>query len=669
MKVALAEGIMCGQSGSSSSLPSSEVQPNSEKDGLIFSTSQRAIQNEDRDVGLNVYEGEKEMKMISVKSSEPENLPAEANHEVGGDETKETKPVTPEELPPPEKRNKMSGAATADTEEKSLPESAFAKCQLELTRMELPHAPPSVAKATVPLVSELPYADAAPLPELTTKADPKNDLTTAPFHQKEHSEANKAAVAEKSPVNIAPSFKSLPSLKEPKLDIPSGRNDNFQLKTIPVDECPPELTMLVAELRYERIIQNCSSSKYTLIGNGEGTLPFYQKYESAESLRLAFEEKDLGKIIDKRLKHCFQVYQECWLEPYLLEVGTMSRNAILLVDFSSMLLGDNGEDLCNVKTTEGSQAFNLTGKPFEEARLGSKKFVKMNRGHFMYSDLGFGYGYGDVQAVEATKNDALHKVCPAIENIQRVVGTIMKQYGGSQIIGEDGTTPYRCTIMHTLQEFFQSPHVDYSSSDIITRKRRALGSNRNDDGQDEVPMPWSADFPIKEGGLRLNFWHDYDPNFYGHAEGMQVPANNRAITLSVPLKYLVMWRADIVHSGGLDNDQRTGATRIHMYLPATQHQASGIYGRTGTIQTEPYSGFLYPRDQMCVGRERRYCGKRKRPRSTKMSSQVVEHNTTKTRRAATTLTKMTGENGGNKCRMLLPSSDLGMIKQHPTRRG
>lgn len=423
-----------------------------------------------------------------------------------------------------------------------------------------------------------------------------------------------------TPMQTTPSALSPPPLIYPRVETSPGREKDFVLKKVPVEECPEEFTDFIAELRFTKILTD-PDHKDTFMW--ESLPAICERFQNAKELRCFYEttkkanasnvynstdaaesgEHKLIKNCSKQIfKQCQEIYQKCWLEPYLLQVGVIPQNSILLVDFSSIL---DESDLCDIDTSEGIDAWDLTGKAFDKAKIGSKKFVKMNKGKFMYSDLGCGYGAGDRQAVEATKHDNLHKVCPAIDTIQRALGMILKHYGGSEVVSNDGTTPYRCTLMHTLQEYFQSPHVDYSEDDIATRSRK------RDDEKHEIPKPWSADFPIKAGGLKLNFWYGYDENFYGHQEGMEIPVNNRAITISVPLQYLIIWRADVVHSGGLDDDFCSGATRIHVYLPSTEYQARGIYGRAGTIQTEPYSGFLYPRDQTHVGKERRTCGKRK----------------------------------------------------------
>jgi hypothetical protein len=43
-------------------------------------------------------------------------------------------------------------------------------------------------------------------------------------------------------------------------------------------------------------------------------------------------------------------------------------------------------------------------------------------------------------------------------------------------------------------------------------------------------------------------------------------------------RYILLWRGDLIHGGGFDNDRKNGAMRLHLYIPMTQGSIRSVQG-------------------------------------------------------------------------------------------
>ena len=133
--------------------------------------------------------------------------------------------------------------------------------------------------------------------------------------------------------------------------------------------------------------------------------------------------------------------------------------------------------------------------------------------------------------------------------------------------------PHTTTMLLTTKNAQpQAPHFDYSIDEL----------NYNQGRNKEQCHPWAMDFALAKGGFRLNVWD-------GEAIGEQyavdrggdgsriIPETNHAILLSVPRKKFFLMRGDVIHGGALDNRERNGALRLHLYLsPGAKNEKEAI---------------------------------------------------------------------------------------------
>ncbi len=91
------------------------------------------------------------------------------------------------------------------------------------------------------------------------------------------------------------------------------------------------------------------------------------------------------------------------------------------------------------------------------------------------------------------------------------------------------------------------------------------------------------DFALAKGGFRLNVWDgeaigdQYAVNRGGGGCYRITPETNHAILLSIPCKNFFLLRGDVIYGGALDNGERKGALRLHLYLsPGAKNDKEAI---------------------------------------------------------------------------------------------
>ena len=104
--------------------------------------------------------------------------------------------------------------------------------------------------------------------------------------------------------------------------------------------------------------------------------------------------------------------------------------------------------------------------------------------------------------------------------------------------------------LETLEEDMgQQPHVDYEWEMLNT----TVDHNCANSSDMARPMPHSAVIPVEESGCSLEIWPDVD--FDRHCPGTERISSH---LVEIPYGYGLMFRGDVVHSGGLG----TGRDRI-----------------------------------------------------------------------------------------------------------
>lgn len=110
-------------------------------------------------------------------------------------------------------------------------------------------------------------------------------------------------------------------------------------------------------------------------------------------------------------------------------------------------------------------------------------------------------------------------------------------------------------------ENLQDPHIDYRWSAITSAQRRSRNHRIDPD-----IFPWSLDWPLTDGGLRLAF---YGPDT---AEGTGKPQASRM--LHCPPGKALLWRGDAIHAGSLMDLYGQSGLRMHAYITLHQQQVS-----------------------------------------------------------------------------------------------
>lgn len=166
--------------------------------------------------------------------------------------------------------------------------------------------------------------------------------------------------------------------------------------------------------------------------------------------------------------------------------------------------------------------------------------------------------------------------------VLRIVGVLLRDFGNSKLLGPDRTNDPTTSdvwpvILKTEKEKPQEFHRDYTRDELFgisgKRERCVKGERSIENERDELrnwdqksdPFPWSADIPLAETGMRLNIWHGFQTNAERGKNGL--PSENYNVTIEVPLGWMLLWRGDIIHGGGLENRAKNGAMRVHWYIP------------------------------------------------------------------------------------------------------
>ena len=147
--------------------------------------------------------------------------------------------------------------------------------------------------------------------------------------------------------------------------------------------------------------------------------------------------------------------------------------------------------------------------------------------------------------------------------------------------------PKVCGVfLETLEEVPQTHHRDCSFSSLLGRRGKRNSGKREDRtvleehealkrwNQMVQPFPWSVDTPLADTGMRINVWHGFDPEARKAPKQRRLsdkitslPIQNYNATIHIPKGWVMLWRGDVVHAGGLQNKGQNTALRVHWYVP------------------------------------------------------------------------------------------------------
>ena len=178
------------------------------------------------------------------------------------------------------------------------------------------------------------------------------------------------------------------------------------------------------------------------------------------------------------------------------------------------------------------------------------------------------------------------------DKVQRVIGVLLEEFGHCQLLRDEQNRPIMPKVhpvfLETWMENRQIYHRDCSFNSLLgihgrreskVKEPEDVKTERDvlkDWDQTKWPFPWSADTPLDRTGMRLNVWHGFDPEIgKGSGKRKAMRAENCNATMHVPKGWVMLWRGDLVHAGGLENkagntlENKAGnnALRVHWYIP------------------------------------------------------------------------------------------------------
>jgi hypothetical protein len=175
-----------------------------------------------------------------------------------------------------------------------------------------------------------------------------------------------------------------------------------------------------------------------------------------------------------------------------------------------------------------------------------------------------------------------------IEQIEELLARILRCFGDYQFLNETSASPFPLPLRHyvvtallTKESRAQNAHLDYSTGALLGRRNK---DRRIADGPKKgEPFPWSADIPLSEGGMFLAIWHGFKTSL---PTGGCFPVENWSMRLHIPFGWILLWRGDLVHAGGFQNDAKNGALRVHWYIYMKEADRHLDYGRNNTTWTD-----------------------------------------------------------------------------------
>ena len=300
------------------------------------------------------------------------------------------------------------------------------------------------------------------------------------------------------------------------------------------------------------------------------------------------------------------LYKKVWKDPVVHTIGEIPPQEAILVDCTSLFdvggtFGGSEEAIALRQSMEaclcpeGGGADPVERIPFvptrgqqlksRQAMARRKEFEKKQRGIKPYSYRGllvFNYFDGDNPKKDAMLGSRARSLFDDIGKLERLLGVILRCFGDCQLLDEStlALKHYIMTALFTKVDHRQPAHLDYAIKTLgggrNARRRRA-------DGAYEGPFPWAADIPLSEGGMYLSLWHGYKASLRGEGG---VPVENWSMRLHVPFGWILLWRGDLVHAGGFQNDLGNGALRVHRYIYMKQGDIDLDYGRERKTSTD-----------------------------------------------------------------------------------
>ena len=135
-------------------------------------------------------------------------------------------------------------------------------------------------------------------------------------------------------------------------------------------------------------------------------------------------------------------------------------------------------------------------------------------------------------------------------------------------------------LLLTKWQNLQDPHIDYQWSAIKMALKRQQKSKVEWD-----MFPWSLDWPLTDGGLRLAF--------YGPDKQEGTEHGSASELLNCPFGKALLWRGDAIHAGCLKDLYGGSGLRLHAYVTLHDKQIAIANDERDRIEWNNSAGVRY----------------------------------------------------------------------------
>jgi len=402
--------------------------------------------------------------------------------------------------------------------------------------------------------------------------------------------------------------------KMPEIDVIDGRTDFDgavkpitwdQLKLISMDrglslDVVGSLQEAVAEMRFVRL------QKSPRIRDAMVEANVTNAAELNEVARHKYVWKDplakTTRISKSWIPELRRLRKKTWAEPIVYTLGSVPFDKGVLVHIGEHW-GREGEITDEIiqrhllRSTMAKTTTSSIFKNYDDLKCQSEKFDNMQTVFFFKKNKS---DRGDEEVRAAGKS-----IFAEHDQLVMITHLILRIIGNCQLPYEAQLEGILLTALLTTYEKPQAAHMDYDRESLLGRRRRP--NSKLEDGElPNKPFPWAADTPLSHGGLGLNIWHNHQSNAGCAANKEKMtPLENWNVKIHVPHEWMLLWRGDMVHGGGLQNGEEDGALRIHWYLPMKADDLLSNSGRDRRVSREVDDGIDAPKNLrfICKTRE------------------------------------------------------------------
>lgn len=366
---------------------------------------------------------------------------------------------------------------------------------------------------------------------------------------------------------------------KPTLNVIEGRSDFYNnTSPIPWDEISGSLHSKVAEIRFEKATRRKEKGLY-FKALQMGNVTNAEDLLKAERTKYKFALGTKKKLDFGCCKKLQSLRKKVWADPLLHKVGSLPEDVAVLVHVGSCVGGETKLDTaCRKRYRLQAEMEKCRRDWIEDSQEEDKP---------PYQVLSLSKNMNTVRFFDinssATKETALRQegqaLFPNYDHLVELIHHILVDRGDCQLPLTAFADNVLLSALFTKHPGPQQSHRDYEGSGLFGR--RVKGRTIQDGPLPGEPFPWSADIPLAGGGMNLNLWHGFQTN--GRFSRDNVPLENWNIELHVPDGWMLLWRGDLVHAGGLLNTKGDGALRVHWYLPMKSSDAAGSHGKFAMV--------------------------------------------------------------------------------------